>query len=57
MALSKALKLGQISMVTALWKVSLLILVVLGYFTLRETPSALGIAGILISMAASISST
>jgi drug/metabolite transporter (DMT)-like permease len=51
MALSKALKLGQISMVTALWKVSLLILVVLGYFTLRETPSALGIAGILISMA------
>ncbi len=50
MALSKALKLGQISMVTALWKVSLLILVVLGYFTLRETPSALGIAGILISM-------
>ena len=51
MALSKALKLGQISMVTALWKVSLLILVVLGYLTLRETPSALGIAGILISMA------
>ena len=50
MALSKALKLGQISMVTALWKVSLLILVVLGYLTLRETPSALGIAGILISM-------
>jgi drug/metabolite transporter (DMT)-like permease len=51
MALSKALKLGQISMVTALWKVSLLVLVVLGYFTLHETPSALGIAGILISMA------
>jgi drug/metabolite transporter (DMT)-like permease len=50
MALSKALKLGQISMVTALWKVSLLVLVVLGYLTLRETPSALGIAGILISM-------
>jgi drug/metabolite transporter (DMT)-like permease len=50
MALSKALKLGQISMVTALWKVSLLVLVVLAYLTLREVPSALGIAGILISM-------
>ena len=41
MALSKALKLGQISMVTALWKVSLLVLVVLGYFTLHEVPSVL----------------
>ena len=50
MALSKALKLAEISMVTALWKVSLLILVVLGYFTLRERPTLLGIAGILISM-------
>ncbi|HEY7868289.1 MAG TPA: EamA family transporter [Methylomirabilota bacterium] len=50
MALSKALKLAEISMVTALWKVSLLILVVLGYFTLREQPTLLGIAGILISM-------
>ena len=51
MSLSKALKLAEISMVTALWKVSLLILVVLGYFTLEETPSLLGVAGILISMA------
>jgi len=50
MALSKALKLSPISMVTALWKVSLLVLVVLGYVTLKETPSLLGIAGILISM-------
>jgi drug/metabolite transporter (DMT)-like permease len=50
MALSKALKLSQISMVTALWKVSLLVLVVLGYFTLKERPTILGIAGILISM-------
>jgi len=50
MALSKALKLSPISMVTALWKVSLLILVGLGYVTLKETPSLLGIAGILISM-------
>ncbi len=51
MALSKALKLAEISMVTALWKVSLLVLVVLGYFTLRERPSALGVVGIVISMA------
>ena len=51
MALSKALKLSQISMVTALWKVSLLVLVVLGYFTLKEQPTGLGILGILISMA------
>ncbi len=50
MALSKALKLAEISMVTALWKVSLLVLVVLGYFALRETPTLLGMAGILISM-------
>jgi drug/metabolite transporter (DMT)-like permease len=50
MALSKALKLSSISMVTALWKVSLLVLVVLGYVTLKEKPNLLGIAGILISM-------
>ena len=51
MALSKALKLSDISMVTALWKVSLLVLVVLGYFTLKEEPTRLGILGIVISMA------
>ncbi len=51
MALSKALKLSQISMVTALWKVSLLVLVGLGYVALRETPSALGLAGIVVSVA------
>ena len=50
MALSKALKLSPISMVTALWKVSLLILVGLGCVTLREEPNLLGVAGILISM-------
>jgi drug/metabolite transporter (DMT)-like permease len=50
MSLSKALKLSEISMVTALWKVSLLVLVVLGYFTLKERPTVLGILGILISM-------
>jgi drug/metabolite transporter (DMT)-like permease len=50
MALSKALKLSEISMVTALWKVSLLVLVALGYFTLQERPTLLGVAGIVISM-------
>ena len=38
MALSKALKLAEISMVTALWKVSLLVLVGPGDVTLKEAP-------------------
>jgi drug/metabolite transporter (DMT)-like permease len=48
LALSKALKLSQISLVTALWKVSLLILLGLGV-TIGERPSALGVAGVLLS--------
>jgi drug/metabolite transporter (DMT)-like permease len=51
LALSKALKLGEISIVTALWKVSLIVLLVMGYLTLREQPSALGLAGIVLSTA------
>jgi drug/metabolite transporter (DMT)-like permease len=51
LALSKALKLASISMVTALWKVSLLLLLVMGYLTLRETPTLLGAAGVLVSAA------
>ena len=51
LALSKALKFGQISLVTALWKVSLVILLVMGYLTLRETPTAMGVAGVLLSAA------
>jgi drug/metabolite transporter (DMT)-like permease len=51
LALSKALKLGEISMVTALWKVSLIILLVMGYVTLHERPSALGVSGVLLSTA------
>ncbi|MCI0547970.1 MAG: DMT family transporter [Candidatus Rokubacteria bacterium] len=50
LALSKALKLSPISLVTPLWKVSLLILLGLGYVTLGETPTPLGIAGVLLSM-------
>ena len=48
LALSKALKLSQISLVTALWKVSLLILLGIGV-TIGEQPSALGVAGVLLS--------
>jgi len=51
LALSKALKLGDISIVTALWKVSLIVLLVMGYLTLRERPSLLGLAGVVLSTA------
>jgi len=49
LALSKALKLGEISVVTALWKVSLIFLLVLGYVALRERPTVLGLTGVLLS--------
>jgi drug/metabolite transporter (DMT)-like permease len=49
LALSKALKLSEISLVTALWKVSLLILLGMAWATIGERPSALGIAGVLLS--------
>ena len=48
LALAKALKLSAISLVTALWKVSLLILLGMGV-TIGERPSALGVAGVLLS--------
>src|SRR5437763_14389403 len=48
LALSKALKLAEIPLVTALWKVSLLILLGMGV-TIGEQPSALGVAGVLLS--------
>lgn len=51
LSLSRALKESDISLVTALWKISLLILVVWGYLALGETPSAAGLAGVLISVA------
>ena len=51
LALSKALKLADISLVTALWKVGLLILLGMAWVTIGETPSALGIAGVLLSAA------
>ena len=48
LALSKALKLSAISLVTALWKVSLLILLGMGVM-FGERPSALGVSGVLLS--------
>lgn len=48
LALSKALKLSDISLVTALWKVSLLVLLAMGY-GVGEHPTPLGIAGVLLS--------
>jgi len=49
LALSKALKLSEISLVTALWKVSLLVLLGMAWVTIGERPSPLGIAGVLLS--------
>ena len=49
--LSVALKASDIALVTALWKLSLLLLVGWGLVTLGERPSALGLAGVLVSMA------
>jgi drug/metabolite transporter (DMT)-like permease len=48
LALSKALKLSPISLVTALWKVSLLILLAMGVM-IGEKPSALGVTGVVLS--------
>jgi drug/metabolite transporter (DMT)-like permease len=49
LALSKALRFGEISLVTALWKVSLLILLAMAWLTIGETPTALGVSGVVLS--------
>jgi len=49
--LAIALKAGEISLVTAIWKLSLVFLVVWGFFTLHEVPSLLGLVGMLVSVA------
>ena len=49
--LSKALHIGNISMVVPLWRTSLIWLVVVSFFTLGETPSAMGLAGIGVTLA------
>ncbi len=51
LSLSRALKLFDFSLVTSLWKLSLLMLVGWGFLTLGETPTPLGLAGILVSVA------
>ena len=51
LALSKALKLSEISLVTALWKVSLLLLLGLAWLTIGERPNGLGVAGVVLSAA------
>lgn len=49
LALSKALKLSEISLVTPLWKVSLLVLLGMAWVTIGEQPSPLGVTGVLLS--------
>src|SRR3989454_12457801 len=51
LALSKALKASDISLVTALWKVSLLVLLGMAWVTIGERPNALGVTGVLLSAA------
>jgi uncharacterized membrane protein len=48
--LALALNVAEISLVTALWKLSLLLLVVWGVLALGESPSAIGLAGVLVSV-------
>jgi len=50
LSLSKALKQSDISLVTPLWKLSLMLLVVWGYLTLGEIPSLFGLVGLLLSL-------
>lgn len=48
--LAMALHVAQISLVTALWKLSVVLLVVWGVVALGESPSALGVVGVLVSV-------
>jgi drug/metabolite transporter (DMT)-like permease len=50
LSLAKALRLSEISLVTALWKLSLLFLVVFAFLSLGERPSRLGLLGLLVSL-------
>ena len=49
--LAFALKVADISLVTALWKLSVVLLVAWGYLFLGETPSPLGLVGVLVCVA------
>ena len=48
--LAMALKVAEISLVTALWKLSVILLVVWGFLALGERPSMLGVAGVVVSV-------
>jgi drug/metabolite transporter (DMT)-like permease len=49
--LAVALQVAEISLVTALWKLSVILLLIWGVVYLGQIPSALGIAGVLVSVA------
>ena len=49
--LALALKHAEISLVTALWKLSVLLLVVWGFLFLGERPTVWGVAGVLVCVA------
>ena len=48
--LAVALQVAEISLVTALWKLSVILLLVWGVIYLGQFPSALGVAGVLVSV-------
>ena len=48
--LAIALKEAEISLVTAIWKLSVILLVIWGYLFLGENPSRLGVIGVLVSV-------
>ncbi len=50
LCLSRALHHSQISLATALWKISVVVLLVWGFIALDERPSALGLVGVLASV-------
>ncbi len=51
LCLSKALLYGNISVVIPLWRTSLIWLVLVSFFTLGEVPTAVGLAGIGVTLA------
>lgn len=50
LSLSRAFKESDISLVTSLWKISLVFLLVWGFFVLGEQPNLMGVSGVLVSM-------
>lgn len=49
-SLSRGLKLSDISLVTSLWKLSMLFLLPWGFIALGEQPSPIGVLGVLVSV-------